>query len=103
MANSYSNFFNSGNTFGVNVKRTETAPQKQTESHVQQQAQQNIESTHNFFKPVEKLVGTVMDVFNGNVQNEVNKYRVLSFNTELIMHEADVKVNGQKPTFDMTF
>lgn len=103
MANSYSNFFNSGNTFGVNVKRSETTPQKQTESHVQQQTQQNFEGLNNFLKPVEKFVGSVMDVFNGNVQNEVNKYRTMSFNTELIMHEADVKVNGQKPTFDMTF
>lgn len=103
MANSYSNFFNSGNTFGVNVKKTETAPQKQAETQVQQQAKQNTEVLSSFLKPVEKFVGTMMDVFNGNVQHEVNKIRTLTFNTELIMHEADVKVNGQKPTFDMTF
>lgn len=99
MATSYSNFFNNSNGFGINVKKTETAPQK----HVEQQQQNNNEVVNSFLKPVEKFVGTMRDVFNGNVADELNKYRAMNFNTELILHEADVKVNGQKPVFDMKF
>ena len=99
MATSYSNFFNNSNGFGINVKKTETAPQK----HVEQQQQASNEAVNSFLKPVEKFVGTMRDVFNGNVAEELNKYRSMSFNTELILHEADVKVNGQRPTFDMKF
>jgi hypothetical protein len=99
MSTSYSNFFNNSNGFGINVKKSETTPQK----HVEQQVQQNSEFLSNFLKPVEKIVGTVKDVFNGNVADELNRYRALNFNTELILHEADVKVNGQKPVFDMKF
>ena len=100
MSTSYSNFFNNSNGFGLSVKTTETGTQKQNEQQVQQQALENV---NNFFKPVEKLVNSVKDVFNGNVADEVNKYRAMSFSTELILHEADVKVNGQNPTFDMIF
>ena len=100
MTTSYSNFFsNSNNSFGLTVKKPETT----TQQHVEQQQQQNSELIHTLLKPVEKIVGTVRDVFNGNVANEVNRYRAMSFTTELILHEADVKVNGQKPTFDMKF
>ena len=101
MSSSYSNFFNSNNTnnFGINIKKQETSHQQH---HVDQQ-QQNTEVTYNFFKPVEKMVATIKDVFNGNVANELDRYRAMNFNTELILHEADVKVNGQKPTFDMKF
>lgn len=103
MATSYSNFFNNSNGFGVNVKKTETSTQTHVEQQKQQQQQQqlNIE-TSGFLKPVEKFVATVKDVFNGNVANELNKYRAMNFNTELILHEADVKINGQKPVFDIT-
>lgn len=94
MSTSYSNFFNGSNSFGINVKRPETAPKQHVEKHETE--------NNNFFKPVEKIANNIKDVFNGNVANELNKYRSWSFTTELILHDADVKVNGQKPTFDMT-
>lgn len=103
MSTSYSNFFNSSNNFGINVKKQETSTQKNIEQQAQHSQQQKEEVRTTFTKPVEKIVGTVRDVFNGNIVNELNKYRAMNFNTELILHEADVKVNGQKPTFDMKF
>ena len=71
MSTSYSNFFES-NSFGINVKNPKVAPKTQPEQ------QQNVEQAASFFKPVEKLVNTVKDVFNGNVAEELNRYRVMT-------------------------
>lgn len=92
---SFSNFFNSAQPFGLNVK----VPTK---------------TIHQIGKTAEGLAGGVFEplftyleenenVFTGDVVHELNKTRSEMFNTTLAMQSADEKINGTKPNFDMNF
>lgn len=92
---SFSNFFNNSQRFGLNVK----VPEKT----LRQVGQTATNLASGVIDPLLNYLETNENVFSGDVTHELNRIRSESFNTTLAMNAADIKVNGDKPTFDANF
>lgn len=92
---SFTNFFNSSQGFGMNIK----APEKTLE----QIGKTGSNVAGKVFEPLFTYLEENENVFSGDLNHELNKIRAANFNTTLIMDAADKKVNGPKPSFDTKF
>lgn len=92
---SFSNFFNTAQRFGLNIKVPERTL-RQVGKTAENVAGGAIEPLLNYLEENEK-------VFSGDVTHELNKLRSEAFNTTLIMQADDEKTNGIKPSFNMLF
>ena len=91
----FNNFFNKGQTFGLNIK----VPTKTIE-----QVGKTIGGTAGgVFEPLFTYLEENENVFSGDVTKELNKTYAERFNTLLAMDNADVKINGEKTSFDTKF
>lgn len=91
---SFTNFFNNAQSFGLNVAGSRTAKlMGQTASNV----------AGGVFEPLFTYLEENEDVFSGDLTTELNKTRTRNFNTTLMMQSEDVKVNGDRPSFDTKF
>jgi len=91
----FNNFFNKGQTFGMNIK----VPEKTLE----QMGKTAGKTASGVFEPLFTYLEENENVFSGDVTHELNKIHSERFNTVLAMDQADAKVNGPKATFDMKF
>ena len=91
----FTNFFNSGKSFGMNVK----VPEKTLE----QMGKTAGNVAGGVFEPLFTYLEENDNVFSGDVTHELNRIYSERFNTLLAMDNADAKVNGPKPTFDTKF
>lgn len=93
MSESFTNFFNK--SFGLNVKMPE---------RTMQQAGKTLGDTANgVLSPLFEYLEENENVFNGDINKEMNKLFANSFNIGAKMREEDVKVNGPTPKFDSKF
>lgn len=92
---SFTNFFNSSQGFGMNVK----IPEKT----IEQIGKTGTNAAGKVFEPLFTYLEENENVFSGDLNHELNKLRAATFNTTLIMESADEKVNGARPTFDTKF
>lgn len=95
MTESFSNFFNSGRTFGLNVK----APEKTLE----QIGKTATNVATGVFEPLFTYLEENENVFSGDINHELNKLHSENFNTTMAMNAMDEKVNGTRPSFNMIF
>jgi len=91
---SFTRFFNNSQTFGMNIKvPTKTLEQiGKTGSNV----------AGGVFEPLFTFLEENENVFNGDIEKELNKIRTANFNTTIILNAADEKVNGSS-SFDAKF
>lgn len=92
---SFTNFFNNTHTFGLNVK----VPEKT----LQQIGKTTANTAGGVIEPLLSYLEENENVFSGDITHELNRLRAASFNTTLILQEADEKTNGPRPSFDATF
>lgn len=92
----FTNFFNNSQAFGLNVVTGH-------ERTLQQVGQTAGNIAGGVFSPLFEYLEENENVFNGDLTTELNKTRVANFNMGLIMQAEDVKVNGQRPSFDARF
>lgn len=90
---SFTNFFNSAQSFGLNVKLPEKT--------MQQIGKTATGVAGGVFEPIFSYLEENENVFSGDIINELNKTRSSTFNIALAMNAADEKVNGPKPSFDI--
>ena len=92
---SFTNFFNSSQGFGLNVKVPERTIEQigKTGSNIAGQV----------FEPLFTYLEENENVFSGDITSELNKLRAANFNTTLAMDKVDAQVNGSKPSFDTKF
>lgn len=95
MTESFSNFFSSGRTFGLNVR----VPEKT----IEQIGKTATNVATGVFEPLFQYLEENENVFSGDINHELNRLRAENFNTTLAMNTADEKVNGTKPSFNMIF
>lgn len=95
MAQSFNNFFNSAQGFGMNIK----IPEKTLE----QIGKTGSSAAGKVFEPLFSYLEENENVFSGDINHELNKLRAANFNTTLMMDAADEKANGQRPSFDSKF
>lgn len=91
----FTNFFNSGKSFGMNIK----VPEKTLE----QMGKTAGKTASGVFEPLFTYLEENENVFSGDVTHELNKIYTERFNTQIALDQVDTKVNGQKPTFDTKF
>jgi len=91
----FNNFFNKGQSFGMNIK----VPTKTLEQFGKTVG----DTAGGVLEPLFTYLEENENVFSGDVTNELNKKYSEHFNTTLAMTQADIKVNGEKSTFDMKF
>lgn len=91
---SFTNFFNNGQSFGLNVAGSRTFQQMgKTAGNV----------AGGVLEPLFTYLEENENVFSGDITKEFNKICSENFNTTIIMQAADEKANGPKPTFDTKF
>lgn len=90
----FTNFFNNAQPFGMNVKMPEKTIEQigKTASGV----------ATGVLEPLFTYLEENENVFSGDITHELNKKRSEAFNTTLIMDEMNEKVNGARPTFDIS-
>lgn len=91
---SFNTFFNK--PFGLNVKNPESPFRKAGEAVANQARSGILEPLNNFFEDNE-------GVFDGSVQDEMNRIFAHSFNVGAKMQAEDRRVNGAPPKFDSKF
>ena len=92
---SFTNFFNSSQGFGMNVKLPEKT--------IEQIGKTGSGVAGKVFEPLFTYLEENENVFSGDVTHELNRLHTTNFNTTLIMDMMDEKVNGQRPTFNTVF
>lgn len=91
----FNNFFNKGQTFGMNIK----VPEKTLE----QMGKTAGKTASGVFEPLFTYLEENENVFSGNISEKLEKMYAEKFNTQVAMDMADAKVNGTRPTFDTKF
>lgn len=91
---SFTNFFNNSQAFGMNIVKTRT---------MQQVGETATNVAGGVFEPLFTYLEENENVFNGDITHELNKTLVASFNTKMILCEADELTNGPVPVFDTKF
>lgn len=92
---SFSSFFNNAQPFGLNVKVPEKTMRQigRTAGNV----------AGGVFEPIFDYLEKNENVFSGDITKELNRLRAESFTTAQVMNMDDVKTNGPKPKFDVSF
>ena len=91
----FTSFFNNSKSFGLNIKLPEKT--------VAQAGKTAEELATGVFEPLFTYLEENENVFSGDIVHELNKTRAANFNTTLILQEADIAVNGPRPTLDITW
>ena len=94
---SFSNFFGNQPLFGLTVKGHE---------RTLKQAGQTIKSrSESVLSPIVNFIDNQdnQDVFTGDVAKEINSGYAKCMRIGLMMQNEDVKVNGEKPRFNVSF
>lgn len=95
MAESFTNFFNNNKSFGLNIK----VPEKT----IQQVGKTFSNNANGVLEPLFTYLQENETVFNGDVQQELNKTFSQNFNLNVALEMAEEKVKGPKPRFDSLF
>ena len=95
MAESFNNFFNKSQTFGLNVKVPENT--------LKQMGKTAGNAAGGVLEPLFTYFETNENVFSGDISKELKMTYSRQFNTVVAMNAADEKVNGPKRKFDNKF
>lgn len=95
MSDSFTNFFNNSQTFGMNVR----VPDKT----INQMGKTATNIAGGALEPLFTYLEENENVFSGDVTHELNKTRSENFNITLNLEAADLATNGPKPSFDARF
>lgn len=95
MAESFNNFFNNSQTFGLNIKVPERT--------LQQMGKTVGDTAGGVFEPLFTYLEENENVFSGDISKELKMTLSRNFNTVIAMNAADAKVNGPRPRFDSQF
>lgn len=92
---SFTNFFNSSQGFGLNVRVPEKTLRQigKTAGNV----------AGGVLEPLFTYLETNKNVFSGDVTHEINRMNAENFTMGMMLQSADEKVNGPKPKFDAKF
>ena len=92
----FTSFFNNSQPFGLNVVKGHEKTLKLVGDTAGGLAGGVLEPLFTYLEENE-------NVFNGDINDELNKLRAANFNTTITMQVADEKANGPRPSFDTKF